>query len=83
MKIFRRSRSARRATTVVETAVMAPLMLLMMLGFLEFGYWFLLKQTVSLAANRAARTALTLSNDPNAWTAPEVKDVAEVTPQNQ
>lgn len=53
-----RNRSARRATTVVETAVMAPLMLLMMLGFLQFGYWFLLKQTVSLAASRGARAAL-------------------------
>ncbi|HWL92934.1 MAG TPA: TadE/TadG family type IV pilus assembly protein [Phycisphaerae bacterium] len=55
--IRRRNQNLRRGATTVELAVVAPLLILMMLGFLEIGYAFLVKQTLGLAANRAARVA--------------------------
>lgn len=48
---------ARRATTVVEMAVMAPLFVTAMLGILEIGYAFMVKQTVTMAAREGARAA--------------------------
>ena len=47
----------RRGTAVVEMAVVAPLMVLAMLGSLEVGYAFMVKQTVTLAAREGARAA--------------------------
>lgn len=47
----------RRGATVVEMAVVAPVLVLMMVGFLEVGNAFMVKQSLNLAANRAARVA--------------------------
>lgn len=47
----------RRGTTVVEMAVMAPLLVTAMLGMFEVGYAFMVKQTVTLAAREGARAA--------------------------
>jgi len=47
----------RRGTSVVEMAVMAPLLLTAMLGMFEVGYAFMCKQTVTLAAREGARAA--------------------------
>ncbi|MBK8267624.1 MAG: pilus assembly protein [Planctomycetes bacterium] len=57
MRRITRNRNMRRGTTAVELAMVAPVLLLMMLGAIEGGYGFMVKQTVSLAANRAARQA--------------------------
>ena len=48
----------RRGTTVVEMAVMAPLFIMAMLGMLELGYAFMIKQTVTLAAREGARAGV-------------------------
>ncbi len=50
-------RFSRRGTTVVEMAVMAPLLVMAMLGMFEVGYAFMVKQTVTLAAREGARAA--------------------------
>lgn len=47
----------RRGTSVVEMAVMAPLLLTAMFGMFEVGYAFMCKQTVTLAAREGARAA--------------------------
>lgn len=52
-----RKRTLRRGATTVELAVCAPVMLLMMLFSLEAGYAFMVKQSITLAANAASRTA--------------------------
>lgn len=55
MKTLRHNKHLRRGTTVVETAVMAPLLITAMLGMIEVGYAFMVKQTVTLAAREGAR----------------------------
>jgi Flp pilus assembly protein TadG len=55
MKRLLRKPNLRRGTTVVETAVMAPLIVTAMFGMLEVGYAFMVKQTVTLAAREGAR----------------------------
>ncbi|MCG8409186.1 MAG: pilus assembly protein [Phycisphaerales bacterium] len=57
MKRVRRNRHTRRGATTVEVAVMAPVMLLMMLGFMEVANAFMLKHTVTLAADQGGRAA--------------------------
>jgi Flp pilus assembly protein TadG len=85
----------RRGTTVVEMAVMAPLFIMAMLGMLELGYAFMIKQTVTLAAREGARagvlpgatiddihTAADASMAPTnftRYTPPESYDPADVT----
>jgi hypothetical protein len=55
MKAIRKNKRLRRATTVVETAVMAPLLVTAMFGMLELGYAFMIKQSVTLASREGAR----------------------------
>lgn len=45
----------RKGAAVVETAVVAPLLILGMLGMMEVGWAFMLRQTVTLAAREGAR----------------------------
>jgi Flp pilus assembly protein TadG len=49
------NRWARRGAAVVETAVIAPLMVLSMFGMMEVGYAFMIKQSVTLASREGAR----------------------------
>ncbi len=56
MRLFRR-KHARRGSAVVETAVVAPLVVAAMMGTMDVGYAFMVKQTVTLAAREGARTA--------------------------
>jgi len=51
-------RRTRRGTAVVETALMAPLILAGTLGVMEVGYTFMAKQTVTLAAREGARAGV-------------------------
>ncbi|MBE7508032.1 MAG: pilus assembly protein [Planctomycetia bacterium] len=53
----KRLKSLRRGAAVVETAVVAPLMLLAMFGIVEVGYAFMVKQTVTLASREGCRAA--------------------------
>jgi len=53
--IAKRKSTRRRGGAVVETAVVAPLFLGMMLGMTEFGSAFLIRQTVTNAAREGAR----------------------------
>lgn len=48
-------KNLRRGSAVVEMAVMAPLLITAMLGMIEVGYAFMVKQTVTLAAREGAR----------------------------
>lgn len=52
---IRRHRHLHRGAAVVETAVVAPLLILGMLGMMEVGWAFMLRQTVTLAAREGAR----------------------------
>ncbi|HUN80333.1 MAG TPA: TadE family protein [Phycisphaerae bacterium] len=52
-----RRRCMRRASAVVETAVVAPLLILAMFGMVEVGQAYNVKQTVTLAAREGARAA--------------------------
>jgi Flp pilus assembly protein TadG len=56
MKRLLRKKCLRRGTTVVETAIMAPLIVTTMFGMLAVGYAFMVKQTVTLAAREGARS---------------------------
>ncbi len=56
MKIFRsRNKGVRRGAAVVETAVVAPILVLGMLGMMEVGWAFMVRQTVTLASREGAR----------------------------
>jgi Flp pilus assembly protein TadG len=48
---------------VVETAIILPILILLMIGLLSFGTWFMAAHGVQLAANEAARAALGGIND--------------------
>lgn len=50
-----KKRWIRRGAAVVETAVIAPLMVLSMFGMMEVGYAFMVKQSVTLASREGAR----------------------------
>ncbi len=55
--IGKRAKYARRGSAVVETAIVAPVMILGMLGMMEVGYAFMVRQTVTLASREGARAA--------------------------
>lgn len=54
----RRVRWVRRGTTVVETAVVAPLILAGLFGAMVVGYAFMARQSVTLAAREGARAGV-------------------------
>ena len=51
-----RRRTIRRGAAVVETAVVAPLLLTMMFGVMEFGWVFMVQQSLTNAVREACRT---------------------------
>ncbi len=57
MKTLRFTKHARRGAAVVETAVIAPILILGMLGMMEVGYAFMVRQTVTMASREGARAA--------------------------
>lgn len=50
-------RTARRGGAVVEMAVVSPLLLMMIFGMIEFGYVFMMAQSITNAAREGCRTA--------------------------
>lgn len=63
--MFKRLRNKRRGAAVVETAVVAPILILGMLGMMEVGWAFMLRQTVTLAAREGARAGALPGADMN------------------
>ncbi len=57
MKLITRKRHVRKGAAVVETAVVAPVLILGMLGMIEVGYAFMVRQTVTLASREGCRAA--------------------------
>lgn len=56
MRLIRsHNRGARKGAAVVETAVVAPVLILGMLGMMEVGWAFMVRQTVTLASREGAR----------------------------
>jgi len=52
-----RGRRVRRGAAVVEMAIVSPLLLMLMLGMIEFGYVFMVAQSLTNATREACRTA--------------------------
>ncbi|HOB75039.1 MAG TPA: TadE/TadG family type IV pilus assembly protein [Phycisphaerae bacterium] len=53
-----RRRTVRRGAAVVEMAVVTPLLLLIMLGVIEFGWVFMTTETLTNATREAARVGV-------------------------
>lgn len=54
-RLWSNGRTARRAAAVVEMAIVSPLLLAMMLGMIEFGYVFMVQQTLTNGVREACR----------------------------
>lgn len=59
ISLFRRTRTKRRGTTVVETALVLPVFLLFVLGLIELGHAQLVKHVLRAACRQAARMGTT------------------------
>jgi Flp pilus assembly protein TadG len=53
----RRARARARGATVVEMAIVAPLLLSILFGIIEFGWVFMVRQTMTTAAREGCRVA--------------------------
>jgi Flp pilus assembly protein TadG len=51
-------RHVRRGAAVVEMAVVAPLLLLILFGIIEFGWVFMIEQTITNATREATRVGI-------------------------
>ena len=58
-QVFKRRRS--RGAEILEAALVFPILLLLVLGMVEFGYFFYLKHNLQAAAREGARTGSTLN----------------------
>lgn len=56
-KPWRSVRTARRGGAVVEMAIVTPLLMMILLGTIEFGYVFMMEQSLTNAAREACRMA--------------------------
>ena len=56
-RLWRKMRTARRGGAVVEMAVVTPLLLMILLGTIEFGYVFMMEQSITNAAREGCRMA--------------------------
>lgn len=71
------SRSGRdRGAAAVEFALLMPLLLVLLLGIMEFGYAFFVQATVAGAARVGARYYAIAYNSPDATTAANAVDTA-------
>jgi Flp pilus assembly protein TadG len=69
-----RTRHARRAVSVVEFAVVAPVLLLLLLGMVEMGRAIMVRQALNDAVRKACRTGA-LPGRSNAQILQEVNDI--------
>jgi len=58
LRVARRRGSMRRGAAVVEMAVVTPLLLMITFGIIEFGWVFMVQETLTNAAREAARVAV-------------------------
>jgi Flp pilus assembly protein TadG len=71
-----RLRKRTRAAALVEFAVVAPLLLTLLFGIIEYGYVFLVRQTVVHAAREGCRVAVLQSTtDPYTEVTDRVADI--------
>lgn len=54
----------RRATTIVEFAVVSPFLLAILLGIIEYGWVFMVRQTLQAAAREGCRVAILQTSEP-------------------
>ena len=57
-----RKNKSRRGTTIVETAIVLPLLLIMSFGIIKYGWLFLKSQQITNAARQVARVAIRPGN---------------------
>lgn len=81
MVIFgRASAEKRRAGAIVEFAVVLPLLTTLLFGIIEYGYVFMVRQTMQNAAREGCRVAvLSTSIDPYTNVTDRVDDLMSVT----
>ena len=53
-----RKNKSRRGTTIVETAIVLPLLLILSFGIIKYGWLFLKSQQITNAARQVARVAI-------------------------
>jgi Flp pilus assembly protein TadG len=58
-KLFTRLARNTQGTAMIETAILLPLFLMLLLGILIYGQYFMLAHSVQQAANDGARAAIT------------------------
>ncbi|HXG11322.1 MAG TPA: TadE/TadG family type IV pilus assembly protein [Gemmataceae bacterium] len=63
MRTIRTRNAPRRATTVVEMALIAPIVLLLVFGILEYGRFLMTRQVLEHAAREGARYAVVHTYD--------------------
>lgn len=84
MKLPRRPawsrRDRRRGAAVVEFAVVAPLLLTIVFGIIEYGYVFMVQQTLTNAAREGCRIAVLQTTDvPYTEVTNRVEDIMSTT----
>jgi len=76
----RRGDTRARAAAIVEFAVVTPLLLVMVFGIIEYGYVFMVRQTLTNAAREGCRVAiLQTTTTPYTEITDRVDDVMEPT----
>ena len=76
----RRIKTRLRAVAVVEFAVVTPLLVTMLLGIMEYGYLFMVRQTMQHAAREACRIAvLQTTVEPYTEVSGRVADIMSTT----
>ncbi len=78
--VGRKRRKGRRGAAVVEFAVVAPLLLLILFGIIEYGYIFMVRQTVIHAAREGCRIAvLQTTDEPYSEVTARITEIMETT----
>jgi len=79
-RVLRRDDRRARAAAVVEFAVVLPLLLTILFGIIEYGWVFMVRQSLQTAAREGCRVAiLQTSTEPYAAVLARVADVMEPT----
>lgn len=79
-RALRRDDTRARAAAVVEFAVVLPLLLTILFGIIEYGWVFMVRQSLQTAAREGCRVAiLQTSTEPYAAVLARISDVMEPT----